>query len=131
MRSVLVLVALLWASPVAAQESAVPVAPVPVTITSYQVTGFSQERYPDWRFTITFRDSNGKVYTDAHSGPTSVPNPAGGQPLTNADGADSFLKQLNTANFTTTSLTKRLLQHLIAHGKIPASNVTGTPEADK
>lgn len=110
------------------QEVAVPDTPVPATITSYKVIAFSQEREPDWRFVITFKDSNGKVYTDEHQGLTSMPNPTGGAPLTNPNGADSFLKQLNTANFSTTSLTKRLLQHLVQHGKIPAATVQGTPE---
>lgn len=110
------------------QEVAVPTTPVVTTITSYRVTGFKFEREPDWRFTITFQDSNGKVYTDEHSGPTSIPNSSGGTPLTNPNGADTFMKQLNTANLSTISLTKRLLQHLVQHGKIPAATVTGTPE---
>jgi hypothetical protein len=119
---------LLAVAALSGQEIAVPTTPVVTTITSYRVTGFSFEREPDWRFVITFQDSNGKVYTDEHYGPTSVANPAGGNPLTNPNGADTFLKQLNTANLSTTSLTKRLLQHLVQHGKIPAATVTGTPE---
>lgn len=126
MREVLVLVALLVAS---AQELAVPTTPVPATITSYRVVGFSQEFGPDWRFCITYQDSNGKTYTDEHYGLAMRPGPDG--PTPNPVGADAFLKQLNTSNFSTTSMTKRLLQHLVAHGKIPASTVTGTPEADK
>jgi len=131
MRYVLSLAVLLLASTVSAQEIAVPDKPLTVTITSYKVIGFSQERDPDWRFSITYQDSTGKTYVDQHYGLSSRPNPAGGQPIVNPEGADSLLKQLNTMNFTTTSLTKRLLQHLIAHGKIPASTVTGTPEVDK
>lgn len=112
------------------QEVAVPDKPVPMTVTSYRVVGFSQETDPEWRFVITYKDSNGAVYTDAHHGKAVVLVP-GGQPIANPEGADAFLKQLNTANFTTNSLTKRLLQHLVQHGKIPASTVTGTPESDK
>lgn len=112
-----------------AQEKAVPDTPVPATVTEYRIIRFEQERDPDWRFVITFKDNNGRLYTDEHRGLTSIPNPTGGEPLTNPDGADSFLKQLNTANFSTVSLTRRLLQHLVQHGKIPAATVTGTPES--
>lgn len=111
-----------------AQERAVPDVPVVATITSYKITGFALEREPDWRFTITYQDSNGRAYTDSHYGPSSGPNPTGGPPIVNPEGADAFLKQLITANFSTTSMMKRLLQHLVQHGKIPASTVTGTPE---
>ena len=115
-----------------AQEIAVPTTPVTATITSYKITAFTFEREPDWRFVITFEDSNGKAYRDEHHGRALLPNPTqGGDPIANPDGADTFIKQLNTMNFATTSLTKRLLQHLVQHGKIPASTVTGTPEVDK
>jgi hypothetical protein len=112
---------------VSTQEIAVPDKPVPAVISSYEIVGFSQERYPDWRFTITYRDNLGKTYTDEHHGPSSIPNPAGGQAV-NPDGAEAFLKQMNTANFSTVSFTKRLLQHLVTHGKIPSSTVTGEVE---
>jgi hypothetical protein len=128
--AVLALLAL-GAAPILAQEMAVPDAPVPATITSYKIIAFSQEREPDWRFVITFKDSNGKIYRDEHYGATSLPNPAGGEPINNPEGADSFLKQMNTTNFSTTSMVKRLLQHLVQHGKIPPSTVAGTPEVDK
>ena len=111
-----------------AQEVAVPVKPVPSTITEYRITAFSQERIPDWRFKITFQDSNGKVYYDEHFGLTSVPSPGGGPPTNNPNGADTFLKTLNTSDYRTVSMVNRLLQHLVAHGKIPASTVSGTPE---
>lgn len=124
-----VLVGLVWFGAAAVgQEIAVPDKPVVTTVTSYRVTGFSLEMAPDWRFAIAYQDSSGKTYTDDHYGPSSVPNPVGGQPVVNPTGADAFLRQLNTSNFTTTSLTKRLLQHLVQHGKIPAATVTGTPE---
>lgn len=111
-----------------AQERAVPDTPVPVTITSYQIVGFALEREPDWRLTVTFKDSNGKIYTDEHYGPSTLPNPAGGDPIVVPTGAEALVKQLNTANLSTVSLMKRLLQHLVQHGKIPASTITGTPE---
>lgn len=117
------------AAALVAQEVAVPDKPVVSAITGYQVIGFSQERYPDWRFTITYRDNNEKVYTDVHVGLTTIQGPAG--PVSNPEGADTFLKQWNTMNFSNISQTKRLLQHLVQHGKIPPSTVTGTPESDK
>jgi hypothetical protein len=110
------------------QEIAVPDKPVPVTITAYRITGFSFEREPDWRFAITYKDSNGYTYVDEHKGPSTKPDPAGGSPITVPEGAEGFLKQLNTLNLSTTSLTKRLFQHLMQHGKIPASTVTGEVE---
>lgn len=121
------LVAILF---VLAQEVAVPVKPVSATITEYKIIAFSQERVPDWRFRITFQDSNGKVYYDDHFGETSVPSPGGGPPTTNPNGADTLLKQLNTMNFSAPnpSMINRLLKHLEAHGKIPPITVTGTPE---
>ena len=125
-RLVMLLFALLAAPVLAAQEVAVPDKPVVATITSYKVIAFSQDREPDWRFTITFQDSNGKVYQDIHFGLSTVQGPTG--PISRPEGADALLKQLNTMDFRTTSLTKRLLQHLVQHNKIPAATVTGTPE---
>lgn len=116
---------------VAMQEVAVPNKPVEAPVTSYRITGFSFDREPEWRFTIYYQDSNGVRQADEHVGPSSLLNPTGGEPIVNPTGAESFIKQLNTGNFGTISLTKRLLQHLVAHEKIPASTVTGTPEIDK
>ena len=123
-------VLLLAPTSVLAQETAVPKTPVTVTvpvttqtqvtITGWQVIGFSQDRLPDWRFTITWRDNTGKIYTDSHSGVVSVVGP---------NGADTFLKQMNTTNFSTVSMIRRLFQHLEAHGKIPPHTIQGTPEA--
>jgi hypothetical protein len=112
-----------------AQELAIPDKPVTVTIASYEVIGFSWDRKPDWRFTITYQDSTGKTFTDYHYGLTVRPGPTG--PVNNPEGADSLIKQLETANLTTSSLTKELIKHLVTHGKIPASTVTGKPETDK
>lgn len=110
------------------QEMAVPDKPIVSTVTSYKIIAFSQEREPDWRFVITYKDSNDKVYRDEHHGLNSLPNPEGGAPINNPEGADELMKQLNTGNFSTTSMIRRLLQHLVTHGKIPPSTVQGTPE---
>lgn len=119
---------LLWVASTYAQEVAVPDTPVPATITSYKIVSFTQEREPDWRFVITYKDSNGKLYTDEHYGKNTVIEPGTGQSVNRPEGADELMKQLNTGNFTTTSQVKRLLQHLSQHGKIPPSTVQGTPE---
>jgi hypothetical protein len=112
---------ILFAAPLA-QEMAVPDKPVVVTVTSYEVVGFSFQRYPAWHFEISYRDNTGKTYTDTHHGPDTVGEVA------NPNGAERFLKQMNIGNFGTVSLTRRLLQHLVQHGKIPAATVQGTPE---
>lgn len=39
-----------------------------------------------------------------------------------------FIKYINTANFTTVSLHKRVLNKLAADGKLPAGTVTGAPD---
>lgn len=126
MRVVLCLGVALWVMTARAQEIAVPDTPVAATITSYKIVAFSQEREPDWKFTIVYKDSNGKVYEDEHYGLSTVQGPEG--PITRPEGADALMKFMNTANFATTSQIKRLLQHLVQHGKIPPSTVTGTPE---
>jgi hypothetical protein len=109
-----------------AQEMAVPTTPVPITITSYRIVSFEMDREPEWRFTITYKDSNDKIYKDVHFGPSSISGPNG--PTARPEGAEELIKQLNTADFRTNSLIKRLLQHLVTHGKIPAATVTGKPE---
>ena len=116
--------------PAAAQEGAKPDVPVNKTVNLYRIIRFSQERKPDWRFVITFEDDQGGVYTDEHYGPSQIPDPANPGSFTeNPNGAEKFLKQMNTTNFSTNSMTKRLLEHLELHGKIPPSTVVGTPES--
>lgn len=110
------------------QEIAVPDKPEVLTVSSYHITGFSFEREPDYKFSIRYKDSVGKEYIDEHIGPSSLPNPSGGPAITNPIGAEGFVKQINTTNFSTTSLNRRLLQHLATHGKIPPSTITGEVE---
>jgi hypothetical protein len=118
----LVIVLLLVPTAAFSQETAVPDTPVPTTITSYRVTGFSLEREPEWRFVIVYKDNNNKEYRDDHHGPSTVSG------VNNPEGADELIRALNTANLSTNSLMKRLLQHLVQHGKIPPSTVQGAPE---
>jgi hypothetical protein len=51
-------------------------------------------------------------------------------PVTQAerDEAIQMMRTLNTANLTTKSLQKRVLEKLAADGKIPGGTVTGTPD---
>ena len=42
--------------------------------------------------------------------------------------ATDYIKWINTANFTTKSMHKRILEKLTAEGVIPPGTVTGTPD---
>lgn len=42
--------------------------------------------------------------------------------------ATKFMKTMNTANFTTKSMQKRILEKLSADGKLPPGTVTGAPD---
>lgn len=42
--------------------------------------------------------------------------------------AVAFMTMLNTANLTTNSLHKRILNRLVVDGKLPTGSVTGTPQ---
>lgn len=119
---------MLYAGAAVAQEVAVPSTPVTHPITEYRITGITMEREPQWRFVIAYRDNNGDVYTDEHVGATTIPNPNGGDPLVNPNGADVLIATMMTANLSQQSLMRRLLQHLVAHGKIPPATISGTPE---
>lgn len=54
----------------------------------------------------------------------------GGQMATQAerDEAIKMMKSLNTANLSTKSMHKRILEKLSADGKIPPGTTTGTPD---
>ena len=124
-----VLLLLLAAAPATAQESAVPITPVEKTVKAYRVNSVTTARRPDWRVLIAYEDDQGGTYIDEHYGPcTLVVPPGGGTPAKAPECAEDLAKQYNTANFSTNSMAKRTLEHLIAHGKIPPSTVQGTPE---
>lgn len=42
--------------------------------------------------------------------------------------ATTLMNQLNTVNLSTNSLHKRIMDRLVADGKLPAGTVTGTPD---
>lgn len=44
------------------------------------------------------------------------------------DEATKFMRTMNTANFTTKSMQKRILEKLVADGKIPPGTVQGSPD---
>jgi hypothetical protein len=94
--------------------------PADITVKSIKIISFAQQRLPDWRFVIIAEDNNGKQYLDEHIGLYHAE--------TNPKGADRFLKQMNTMNFATTSMVKRLLEHIESEGIIPPITVVGTPE---
>lgn len=62
--------------------------------------------------TMMLKDNNGKYLQCKYYG----------------DKATTLMKQLNTGNFTQTSMQKRLLKQLEADGIIPPGNVTGQPD---
>lgn len=95
----------------AGQEKADLVTPVPKTVTSYEVAGVYIHRLPDWELGIEYLDDQGGRHRDAHRG---------------AD-AEALVKALNKADLSVKSLERRVLEHLIAEGKIPPATITGTP----
>lgn len=76
----------------------------------------------DWEAqTITFRlKGDGSYITAMYGGPMSTQE--------EKDQATKLMRTLNTANFTTKSMQKTILQKLSADGKIPPGTVTGTPD---
>jgi hypothetical protein len=73
-----------------------------------------------WTLTIRYADNAGRVYFDDHVGVYDA--------RTNPRGADQLVKQITSGNYSTTSINKTLLQHLIAEHAIPPATITGHPE---
>jgi hypothetical protein len=99
---------------------------VPVTTPAISITGYKVRRIEldleqaatvplssePGLVSITLKDNNG-VYTNyTYTGATAV----------------TMIKTLNTANLTTKSLQKRILEQLEKDGKIGTGNVSGTPD---
>ena len=79
-------------------------------ITSYKVLQITLGTTPpviDW----TVVDNTGKTLSGSYNGPLAV----------------TLLSQINTGNFTVTSLQKKIILQLQADGKLGAGTVTGTP----
>lgn len=108
---------------VKAQEKATLTDPVTQpTITEYSIREVRLGRDP-WLAWIYYVDNTGKMQLDAHSGIVTAENP---------DGADVMVKALNKANLNPATggktLECRAIEHLVAHGKIPAATCTGSPQ---
>lgn len=90
-----------------------------VTNTKYKIVYQSYDWMNSW---IMFRlqGENGEQLTPEYGGLTA--DQAG------KDAARDMMKYLNTANNTTKSQQKRILEKLQKDGKIPNGTVTGTPD---
>lgn len=84
---------------------------VPQNIVSYSVNSIRFE-WGQQLISIEVLDNTGK---------STVVNYAG-------DTAKNLMISLNKANLSVTSLQKRILNQLAADGKLPAGNITGTPD---
>src|SRR5678816_3750647 len=107
-----------FAAVTSGQEKAVLDKPLVVTTSDYEIVGLSFTRLPTWRFVITYTDTNGQTQMDVHQGETSTNVPSN-------VAADTFIIALNKANLSTKSLERRLMEHLISEGKIPAATING------
>lgn len=77
----------------------------------------------DWaggHWLARLKGQNDEVIVTGYGGPGST--------QAERDDAVKMMKQLNTANLTTKSLHKRVLEKLSADGKIPPGTTTGTPD---
>lgn len=90
--------------------------PTPPPVTRYHVRRVLIEREPFARFAVlVVGDDNTQkqiTYSDEDGGTTIA----------------TLLAALNTANLSTKSLQRRILERLVADGYLPAGTVTGTPD---
>jgi hypothetical protein len=84
--------------------------PTPPTITTYLVRMLKFD-YDTSTIDIRLTGPNGEVKTFDYSGPTAL----------------TLMIALNKANLSTTSLQKRVLQQLVADGKL-AGTISGSPD---
>ena len=96
-------------------EQLVLTTPTTATTTQYAVRGLVLSRNP-----TAIDESFVRVTVEDNFGVKSAHEYSGAE-------AAALLTQLNTMNFSTVSLQKRLLQKLVADGKLPPGTVTGTP----
>ena len=82
----------------------------PTTLANYQVTRLLLDWYGQF-IEITLRGSNGEVKTHTYSGSIAL----------------TLIRQLNTANFSTISLHKRIMNRLVTDGVITGA-VSGSPD---
>lgn len=89
-------------------DLAVPI--VPSSITSYQIL----------RITFDLFHSTIRIELGKNDGNAIVIGYDGAE-------ANQLMKTLNTSNLTAISLHKRIFNKLIADGKLPTGNISGTP----
>ena len=105
---------LAWAERLAAQETltlTTPVAPLFPPTTTYAVRRVLLA-WDEAFIYILVRDNNGVSTPAIYSGAA----------------ATALMRALNTADLSTMSLHRRILQQLVKDGKLPAGTVTGIPE---
>ena len=95
-----------------AQEIASIDTPIQKTVSTFSIDGFSFSRMPWWRVSVVYRDNLDNTFTDTQ---------------TDVEARDMII-QLNKADLSTRSLERRLMEHLIKEGKIPAATITGVPQ---
>lgn len=84
---------------------------VPEANAAYEIVSLSLH----WNQSLircTVKDGGGKNVTHLYEGPAAL----------------TLMRQLNTANLSTASLHKRLLDRLVADGRLPGGTVTGSPD---
>lgn len=84
----------------------------PISVTSYQIKKILFDLEHAIISIILFDSTNNQRVNAEYAGPT----------------ATTLMNQLNTVNLSTTSLHRRILERLVADGKLPAGTVTGTPD---
>ena len=109
------------------QEKATLNTPVNLgNITEYEVNTVTMTRPRtlssggDWSLNIVYNDNKGNLFTDHHQGIFHA--------VTNPNGADVLVKQLNKVNLSVKSLNCRAIEHLQGENKIAASSNSCTPE---
>jgi hypothetical protein len=90
-----------------------------VTNNSYQVI-FTTFDWVGQTIVINVRGQNGEMIYTGYGGPMAT--------QAEKDEATKLMRTLNTANLSTKSMQKRILEKLVADGKVPSGTVTGTPD---
>ena len=83
-----------------------------VVVTDFRIGWLTLRRWPAWRLEIGYLSNTDETRTLTLEG----------------DDARVVITALNTANLSVKSLERRALEYLQAHGLIPASAITGSPD---
>lgn len=110
------------AAPTRAAEQLTLTTPVQTTLTDVQPVSLYLSRARQLVIVEVVGNTGALVQatypTPAINGPNGSPQPTGA----------ALISTLNTANLTSNSLWKRIIQRLQTDGYLPAGNVTGTPD---